>query len=157
VIATIPTGAETGPITIVTPVAEVASDSTFLIIAPPPRIDRFAPITGPPGTVITIDGQFFSGGVDSVTLNHARMSFSVDSDKRIRATVPDNATSGWIQVSTPTGTAGTIDVFTIGAAIGVPQILSLSSDSARYHALLRVHGRNFAAGATLRFTGSYYV
>ncbi len=98
-------------------------DSGFRIamLAPEkPRIISFIPIQATPGTEITINGAEFIG-TQSVEFNGVSSPrFSVDSDTRLRATVPDSATSGPITVTTLAGTAESAIDFVVTQPIDAP-------------------------------------
>jgi len=78
----------------------------------PPLIVRFSPTNGVANTSVTIAGTNFISA-STVTFNGASAAFTVDSDAQITATVPTNAGSGFISVTTPSGTAISTDSFTI--------------------------------------------
>src|SRR5205807_3103866 len=104
--ATVPPGATTGPITVTTRGGTATSATNFTVITqPPPTITGFSPSSGRAGDQITISGTNFIN-VSSVAFNGVPgASFSVSSSTAIVATVPTNATTGPISVSTATGTA----------------------------------------------------
>lgn len=83
-----------------------------------PIITAFAPVFGPVGAVVTIAGTNFIG-TNSVTFNGTLASFTVNSSTQMRATVPSGATTGPISVTTPSGTATTLAVFTVTAGPSV--------------------------------------
>src|SRR6266478_3148615 len=63
--ATVPAGATTGPLSVITP-AGTASSSIAFTVVPPPAITGFAPASGPVGTRVTITGTNLTGAT-SVT------------------------------------------------------------------------------------------
>ena len=79
---------------------------------PPPVINAFSPMQGSPNTSVTITGTNFMDATE-VTLNGWSATFSVDSAEQITATLPTNASSGLISVTTPGGTALSSDSFTV--------------------------------------------
>jgi uncharacterized repeat protein (TIGR03803 family) len=68
--------------------------------------------SGAPGTVVKILGSSLTGAT-SVTFNGAAASFKVVSGTEIAATVPSDATSGTVQVVTPTGTLSSYPPFQV--------------------------------------------
>jgi hypothetical protein len=72
----------------------------------------FSPTEGYPGALVTISGRGFTG-TSSVTFSGVPASFTVNSDARITASVPEGATTGHINVATPTGTFTSRSDFTI--------------------------------------------
>jgi hypothetical protein len=78
------------------------------------RIGSFSPTSGPVGTWVTILGSGFSGA-SRVRFAGRNASYVVDSDTRVRATVPAGAGSGPIQVTSPEGTATSASSFSVTA------------------------------------------
>ncbi len=76
-----------------------------------PTITGFSPGTGPIGSTVVIDGANFTGAT-AVTFNAVAAPFAVNSAVRITATVPANAGSGPIRVTSPGGTAVSAANFT---------------------------------------------
>jgi DNA/RNA endonuclease G (NUC1) len=79
---------------------------------PPPVILAFSPTNGAANTCIVITGTNFESAV-AVTVNGTSALFSVDSATKITATLPANACSGLISVTTPSGTALSSNSFTV--------------------------------------------
>lgn len=77
-----------------------------------PTITSFTPGSGPVGTEATLSGTNFNG-TTQVTFNSSSALFFVDSNTRIRATVPAGATTGRIRVVTLVGTASSATDFTV--------------------------------------------
>ncbi|MBC7880371.1 MAG: hypothetical protein H7Y37_03490 [Anaerolineae bacterium] len=101
--ATVPSGATTGPITIVTPIGSGSSFSIFTVImAGAPMLSSFTPQIGAPGTVVTITGSNFSG-ITNAQFNGLGANFSVISGTQVTATVPSGATSGLIALTNANG------------------------------------------------------
>jgi IPT/TIG domain len=107
--ATVPTGAITGPISVASPGGTTSSAANFAVT---PTITSFNPTSGPVGTSVVITGTGFTG-VSAVTFNALAAVFTVNSSTQITATVPLNATTGPIRVSTPGGTATSSTNFTV--------------------------------------------
>ena len=108
---TVPAGATSGPISIVTPGGSVNSASPFTVI-PPPIITSFTPGSGPVTTTVNIFGNHFNG-CTSVKFNGTNGSFTVISNGQLNATVPSGATTGYITITTPGGTATSTSVFSV--------------------------------------------
>jgi uncharacterized repeat protein (TIGR01451 family) len=112
IIAVVPQGATSGPISVTTPGGTATSADSFTVI-PAPVISGFSPTSGPPGTVVAIRGSHFTGAT-RVTFNGARAGqFTVVSDTEIDATVPKRAKSGPISVTTPGGTGTSTSDFIV--------------------------------------------
>jgi hypothetical protein len=75
-----------------------------------PAVTRIDPSAGRAGTVVTVTGSGFRGA-SGVTFNRAPASFAIESDRRIRTTVPLGATSGPITVTTSGGAATSTSQF----------------------------------------------
>ncbi|HEY0156591.1 MAG TPA: IPT/TIG domain-containing protein [Thermoanaerobaculia bacterium] len=103
--ATIPSFAETGPITIATESGTVSSATNFVVDETAPEITSFTPANGGPGTSVTLTGVRFTGAT-SVEFGGFSGAFTVNSDTQITATVPTSARSGAIVVRSAGG-AGT--------------------------------------------------
>ena len=108
--ATVPSGAKTGTVTVVRPSGNLNSNQQFKVT---PTISSIAPTSGPIGTVVTIDGTGLTqttkvtfGGVKAIT-------FTVNSDSKVSATVPSLAITGKVVITTPGGTATSSGTFTV--------------------------------------------
>jgi uncharacterized repeat protein (TIGR03803 family) len=98
---TVPAGATTGAVQVTTPSGALASKVPFRVT---PLIKQFSPSSGNPGTVVTIDGESFTGAA-RVTFGGVPAKFTVNSYTEITATVPGGAKTGKIDVTTPGGEA----------------------------------------------------
>jgi len=111
--AAVPAGATTGPIAVTTPGGTGTSTANFTVTAGPPTIVTFQPQSGPVGTKVIIAGTNFTGAT-AVTFNgKAAALITVNSDQLITAPVPAGATTGFISVKTPVGTATSTVKFTV--------------------------------------------
>jgi photosystem II stability/assembly factor-like uncharacterized protein len=112
--ATVPSGATTGVITVVTPAgsANSATSFTVTVVTPAPTITSFTPASGPVGTSVTITGTNFTGAT-AVRFNGTNATYTVNSATQITATVPSGATTGVISVVTAGGTANSASSFTV--------------------------------------------
>jgi len=79
---------------------------------PPPVIFSFSPTNGSANTNVVITGTNFTSA-SAVTFNGASAAYTVNSDSQITAIVPTNAGSGFISVTTPSGTAISTNTFTV--------------------------------------------
>jgi uncharacterized repeat protein (TIGR03803 family) len=108
--ATVPSGAETGPIRVTTSGGTLTSNKKFRVT---PQITSFDPPSGPVGTPVTITGKSLMqtlgvafGGVRATT-------FTVLSDTQVSATVPAGAVTGKVGIGTPGGTTTSATNFTV--------------------------------------------
>jgi YD repeat-containing protein len=105
----------------------------------------FTPTSGPVGTAVTITGTGYSStsSQDTVLFNGTSASITSASVNQIVATVPTGATSGPIQVTTPSGTFTTATNFTVTTGSGVPTITSFSPTIATAGTPITITGTNF--------------
>jgi hypothetical protein len=111
--AVVPANALSGKISLTTPSGTGFSVASFSVL---PRIINFSPASGPVGTVITINGNGFTG-TRAVTLAGRGMSLLSVSPTQLRVRVPTGASTGKISVSTTGGTSTTLGNFMVVAAI----------------------------------------
>jgi DNA/RNA endonuclease G (NUC1) len=78
----------------------------------PPIIFSFSPTSGATNANVIITGTNFNNA-SAVAFNGASAIFNIDSATQITATVPTNAGSGFVSVSTPSGTAISTNSFTV--------------------------------------------
>ncbi|MGA2658443.1 MAG: immunoglobulin domain-containing protein [Verrucomicrobiota bacterium] len=149
IVATVPAGAVTGPITVATPGGAATSAASF-IVSTAPAITGFTPISGSVGTAVTITGANLTGTTAVSFGAIAAATFTVDSPTQITATVPAGATTGKISVTTPTGTAQSGGPFTVTTA---PVITGFSPASGPIGSIVTVTGANFVAVSRVAFNG----
>jgi hypothetical protein len=82
---------------------------------PAPTITDFSPTSGAVGTSVTINGSGFTG-TSAVAFNGTSASFTINSDSKITATVPSQASTGPISVVAPGGTVASPTSFTVTTA-----------------------------------------
>jgi hypothetical protein len=112
----VPTGATTGPITVVNDKGDGTSKASFLIIGTP-VITSFKPTAAKVGVSVTITGQSFTG-TTSVTFNGVAVTKkTIKNDTTLLATVPVGATTGSITVTNGVGSADSSDDFTVITAV----------------------------------------
>lgn len=153
--ATVPVGATTGPITVTTP-AGTATSATDFIVNAVPTITSFTPEAGIAGVTVTITGTSFTGATGVKFNGSIAVSFTVDSDTTITATVPVGTTTGKITVTTPGGTATSSGYFYVNP----PVISSFSPASGVSGQEVTITGTNLTAATAVKFNGmaaSYYV
>jgi hypothetical protein len=139
--AVVPTGATTGPVSVTDAEGTGATALDFVVTpSPPPTIVLFDPSSGPAGTTVTITGTGYTGA-SSVEFDGAPATFGVNSDIEIGATVPLDATTGPISVTTPGGTATSVTDFAV-----LPPTPHDRSVSLRLRSSLVASGRVVAGG-----------
>ena len=128
--AVVPAGAATGPISVSGRSGTAVSSQSFVVLGAP-TITAFTPTRGTVGTEVTVSGGNFTG-VTAVAFNGtAATSFAVDSATRLRAVVPDGATTGPITVTNANGTATSSGNFEVTQppASGSTLVLNPTDDS----------------------------
>lgn len=101
-----------------------------------PTVSAFVPTSGTIGTKITVKGAGFTG-TTAVKIGGAAATFMVKSDKALVVTVPVNAATGAIFVTTAGGTGRSAKAFTM-----IPGV-KLSPASRRPLSLLNISGAGF--------------
>ncbi|WP_201985968.1 CUB domain-containing protein [Hymenobacter rubidus] len=140
----VPSGATTGPIRVITPIAPATSGTNFTV--PAPTITSFTPTSGLPGTSVVITGTNFTG-VATVSFNNVPApGFVINSATQITATVPVGAATGLIRV----GTAASSTNFTVPA----PTVASFTPTSGPAGTSVVVTGTNFTGATAVTLGGS---
>lgn len=136
----VPVGTVTGPITIKSLGGDVKSN-TFTVTSSflPPTINSFTPSSGSINTLVKIIGSKLLNA-SSVKVNNVESSFKVNSDSNIDTTIPNNATTGKISVTTPGGTSYTVTNFEV---VNVPTITSFTPTAVFVGDKLRITGTNY--------------
>ncbi len=114
-----------------------------------PSIASFAPAEGSVGTEVTITGSNLSGTTE-VTFNGVPASFNVDSNTKIRATVPDGATTGKIRITNADGSASYAADFLVTV---VPAIASFTPASGGAGTEVTITGSHFTGTTSVSFNG----
>ena len=148
--ATVPSGATTGPVSVMTPGGTGTSAGSFTV-STPPAITGFTPASGPVGTSVTLTGTGFTGAT-AVAIGGTAATFSVASDTQITATVAAGTTSGTITVTAPAGTATSGTAFTVTAA--APTISGFTPTSGPVGTGVTVTGTGFTGASSVAFGGT---
>jgi hypothetical protein len=120
-----------------------------------PTVLSFLPLTGPPGTSVTIVGLGFDDAstATSVAFNGtAATTFSVDSNLQITATVPVGATTGTIAVADAEGTGTSLLPFTVTAP-PAPTVGVFVPLSGPIGTSVTIAGTGFTGATAVRFNG----
>ncbi|NIV93468.1 DNRLRE domain-containing protein, partial [candidate division KSB1 bacterium] len=148
--ASVPAEATTGPISLtnVAGTSQSSEDFSVLLI---PEIASFSPANGPVATEVTIDGGNFTG-TTVVAFNGTQASeFTVESDSRLRATVPAGATDGKVSVTNADGTGESADDFIV---IQPPTVSSFSPTSGPFATEVTLAGTGFDGTTDVAFNGT---
>lgn len=110
--AVVPAGAHTGTVTVTTGTTTLTSPQTYKV---KPKITSFTPPSGPPATLVTING---TGLIQASAVKFGTVkatTFTVESDSRVTAVVPSGLAAGAVTISitTPGGTANSPTKFTV--------------------------------------------
>jgi uncharacterized repeat protein (TIGR03803 family) len=108
--AIVPAGATTGPVTVVTPSGTL---KTIVIFYVTPQIKSFTPSSSKVGTEVTITGVSLTGTTEVTFGGIPATSFSVDSNTKVTATVPEEAKTGPIAITTAGGTVTSTSSFKV--------------------------------------------
>jgi uncharacterized repeat protein (TIGR03803 family) len=124
--AAVPNGATSGFVRVTTSRGTLNSNKRFRVT---PQITNFSPSSGAIETVVTITGVSLKQ-TTNVTFGGAKATaFTVNSDMQVTATVPSNAITGKIGITTPGGIATSSGIYTVsgggicgkvGAECGAP-------------------------------------
>jgi hypothetical protein len=117
---TVPTGANTGKISVTTSAGTAVSVSDFTVTTSstsgPPIVTSFSPASGPVGSVVTINGTNLSGAT-KVTFGSSTAEVTSNTDSEVKAIVPavkgKLPSSVKITVTTAQGNFTTSNRFTI--------------------------------------------
>ncbi|HEX9627796.1 MAG TPA: IPT/TIG domain-containing protein, partial [Acidiferrobacterales bacterium] len=110
-VATVPAGATTGPVSVTVGTSTATSIDAFAVVSAagrlPPTIADFTPKIGPKNTVVAVTGTNFDTGAGATRalLNGTPAKTVVASSTSLSLTVPDKTGSGRIQVLTAGGMA----------------------------------------------------
>ncbi|TAK60147.1 MAG: T9SS type A sorting domain-containing protein, partial [Bacteroidetes bacterium] len=142
--ATVPSGATTGPVAVTTPSGTATSGTSFTVT---PTVSGFSPTSGAVGASVTINGEAFTGAT-SVTFNGISAAFTVVSNTQITATVPATATTGTIQVTTPSGSGTSGSNFSV-----LPAISNFTPTSGTIGSSVTINGTTFTGATAVRVNG----
>lgn len=145
--AVVAAGGASGNVSVTTP----GGTSTLggFTFVPPPTVTSFTPMSGSPGTMISIVGTNLSGATAVSIGGVPASSFSVVSATQIAATVSTGA-SGSVSVSTPGGTANLAGFTFIPP---VPTITSFTPAFAAIGTVVTITGTGFSGATAVNFGG----
>jgi large repetitive protein len=152
ILATVPTNATSGPITVQTPQGTSTSGSSFTVLPPQsPLIESFSPTSGPVGTPVIIQGPNV-GKAQTVRFGGVAASFISLGSDRLSASVPEGATSGLITLVAPKGTCTSSTPFTVTLP-PAPEITEVSPLKGKSGTPVLVLGKNFNQVGSVKFNG----
>jgi hypothetical protein len=110
--ATVPSGAVSGSITVVTPTGTASSTTPFQV-SPPPTVTSVAPASGKVGDTVTLVGTGFTGATAVKFGGTPAATFTVSAPTTLTAVVPAGASAGPVEVTTPGGTGASTTAFSV--------------------------------------------
>ncbi|MFC1724285.1 LamG-like jellyroll fold domain-containing protein [candidate division KSB1 bacterium] len=111
-----------------------------------PVISEFSPVEGPVGTSVTITGTNLKSTVQ-VEFNGISTDFTIESDTRITAIVPNGTSSGPIFISTPEGVFTTSSYFNVTG----PSISTFRPMTGFVSSAVTINGFNFEGAINVKF------
>lgn len=122
IVAVVPAGATTGPVTVTSPNGLATTPEPFTVTAASngPAISGFNPSDGRPGTAVTISGTGFASPLSDnlVYFNVTPADVTSGSSTSLNVVVPPTATTGPLSVTTPNGQASSsADFFVIPSGV----------------------------------------
>ncbi len=151
----VPWGASTGRIRVSNSRGEGVSSTDFTVL-PAPRISSFTPMSGPPGTVITLSGSGFTGASEvrlGDTRNTPLSAVTVKSDTELTATLPTGVLSGPLSVIAPGGEATSTSSFLVQSG-AVPTLTHVSPNTGGVGTSVTLTGGNFTGTTEVSFNGT---
>jgi len=155
-VATVPAGASTGPITLVTGAGTGVSATPFTVAAvAAPALTGFSPASGPAGSRVILTGTGFTGAFQVQFNGVSAGQPQVDSDTQITISVPAGAGTGPITVVTPAGNLVSTGSFTGpgGTAPALPSLTLAVPASARAGARVDLTGTGLLGTLQVTFNG----
>lgn len=144
---TVPSGAATGLLRVITPAGSAFSSSNFVV---QPLITNFSPAFGPVGASITIQGANFNVGTPGIRFNGVPAATPTGvSFGQLTAVVPAGATTGPISVTTTNGSHTNAAHFHLPA-----RIMSFTPTNSPPGSLVTITGENFLDTAAVAFDGT---
>jgi RHS repeat-associated protein len=140
IVATVPSGASTGPVKVI--VGGVSSNTLSFTVGNV-LVTAVSPKAGPTGTQVTVSGLGFgsSQGSSTISFNNTVASVSSWSATQIVATVPAGATTGAVKVTVGGVASNTDFVFTVGAVA----VNTISPTSGPVGTQVQINGSGFGA------------
>ena len=150
ILANVPGGAVTGPITVTTNGLTCQGSGSFILQATStalPTITAVSASQAPVGQTVTLTGTGFTGAT-SVTVGGAAAIFTTASDTSLTLTVPALATSGFITVTNTLGVANSPGSFKV-----TPVITSITPLQGKVGTMVTLVGSGFVGTTSVSFGG----
>jgi hypothetical protein len=114
----------------------------------PPALEAFAPLKGPAGVEVTINGTGFTGATGVSFGDVPAVSFAVDSDTQIRAIVPAGAASG--KVTVMIGLRSTTSLLDFEVTLA-PSVSAINPTSGSSGTEVTISGAGFSGATSVKF------
>jgi hypothetical protein len=150
--AVVPDNLTDGPIAVTTPGGTGASAGNFAHSFLKPVITSFTPIKGPIRSTVTLTGSHFRGSTELAFGGHDATSWTIVSDTKITATVPDSAETGKIALTNPADTGLSSVNFTVSWA--KPTISSFTPLTGPTGTTVTINGTGFLGTTSVHFGGT---
>jgi IPT/TIG domain/Bacterial Ig-like domain (group 3)/Glucodextranase, domain B len=146
VFVVVPTGATTGPISIIYNALAATSTTNFTVVPTGPVISGFSPTAAVVGSTLTIVGSNFAttAAANTVTINGVAATVTSAAANQLAVTVPSGAITGFIKVTTSGNAATSV----VPVAVIVPDSTVLTADG------VSAQSSTTAPGQSLAFTFS---
>lgn len=155
-VAVVPAGAATGPITVDTPAGRATSPAVFTNTGPPvgsPTVGSISPPAGPAGTSVHVTGTNLASA-QTVLVNDHPAQFTVIDDQSLTLLVPPFADSGPITVETAGGRSTSEASYAVADPPAVvPVLVGTSATSTRPGSGILLDGRAIGAATVVSFGG----
>jgi hypothetical protein len=128
------------------------TNSTCYPTSPAPTVSSISPTTASAGDTVTVNGTFMTDATGVSVGGHAMTNVTVLSDTRITATVPANAATGTVSVTTGAGTGTSAGTLTIASS--APSVTSFTPTTGAVGQSVTIHGTNYTGATEVSFNGT---
>ena len=150
IVATVPLGAGSGPISVTTMAGTSTSALSFTVKPPVPTVAVMTPVTGIVGSTMTITGTSMTGATAVKFNTIVAQKYLVDSPTQITAVVPVGATTGRISVTTAGGSGLSATSFIV---IQSPTITGFTPATVLVGGRVTITGTNLGSASTVTIAG----
>jgi hypothetical protein len=123
-----------------------SGSSSSLAVVSAPKVTSFSPAKGIQGTSVTVNGSGFVNGASVAFNGSPATSVTFVSSSRLKAVVPNGATSGPISVTVPAGSAQSTAAFAV-----LPTIASIDPGHAFVGDFVTITGSGLTATTGVKF------
>ena len=146
----VPVGATTGKLSVTTSNGTVLSSTNFVLNpVPAPTVTSLTLPATILGHNVTVKGTNLLN-VSSVTLNGVSLSISSKKDKSFVVSIPSNATTGYLVITTPSGSTSS----STRVVVPSPTITSLSVSKQHAGKTVTIYGKTFDAVSSITINGT---